>query len=377
MAATSSPTRSSRVHSVALLGVREQLQLVRFFSALALKEHVLPRLKVRPLVAELFLTENCNLRCTSCACWRTHTSEELSTEEWKDIIDQLVALRIVKLNFTGGEPLIRRDAIELMAYAHDRGARAIHLNTNGILLDERRRAAVLAAGVRSFNLSVDGPSPEIHDAIRGRDGAFTTTVEHLRALLAQRDEYKLKIRLSFTVLRDNVAALPEIARLAQELRVRLFLNLGTDTTFLFRDTEVSAVARVLPEALQESLAQLEDIKRADERWLPRYSDLRYMRGHFSELVQRDLPCAESQLKLMIHSRGEVGGCWGHDPSANARDRRVRDIIDSDAYHAEHDKYFRKECVGCGSNYSLNLRRKPLTYLEDLRWRRGRRTLVEP
>ena len=81
---------------------------------------------------------------------------------------------------------------------------------------------------------------------------------------------------------------------------------------------------------------------------------------------------------MIHSRGEVGGCWGHDPSANARDRAAsRDIIDSDAYHAEHDKYFRKECVGCGSNYSLNLRRKPLTYLEDARWRRGRRTLVEP
>ncbi len=167
MAATASPTRTSRVHSVGLLGLREQLQLVRFFGALALKEHMLPRLKVRPLVAELFLTENCNLRCTSCACWRTHTSDELSTAEWKDVIDQLVALRIVKLNFTGGEPLIRRDAIELMAYAHDRGARAIHLNTNGILLDDRRRAAVLAAGVRSFNLSVDGPSPAIHDAIRG------------------------------------------------------------------------------------------------------------------------------------------------------------------------------------------------------------------
>jgi len=53
----------------------------------------------------------------------------------------------VKLNFTGGEPLLRRDAVDLMAYANQRGIRSLHLNTNGILLDSARRHAVLEAGV--------------------------------------------------------------------------------------------------------------------------------------------------------------------------------------------------------------------------------------
>jgi len=92
------------------------------------------------------------------------------------------------------------------------------------------------------------------------------------------------------------------------------------------------------------------------------------------LVQTNLPCAESQLKLMIHSRGEIGGCWGHDPRANVRERPVAEVIDGEQYRQEHTRLFRKECVGCGSNYSLNLRWRPRTYVEDALWRLGRRSL---
>jgi MoaA/NifB/PqqE/SkfB family radical SAM enzyme len=134
----------------------EALRLGAFFGALAIKEHLKPDLHVRPLVAELFLTENCNLRCVSCACWRTNTRDELATAEWKDVLDQLAALRLHKVNFTGGEPLIRRDAVELMGYARSAGIRHLHLNTNAILLTPAMLSRVLDAGVRSFNVSVDG-----------------------------------------------------------------------------------------------------------------------------------------------------------------------------------------------------------------------------
>src|SRR5438552_9609177 len=50
--------------------LRETFRLVRFFVLLAVKEHAMPDLHVRPLVAELFLTDNCNLRCVSSECWR-------------------------------------------------------------------------------------------------------------------------------------------------------------------------------------------------------------------------------------------------------------------------------------------------------------------
>jgi MoaA/NifB/PqqE/SkfB family radical SAM enzyme len=346
--------------------VMDTFRLVRFFAALALKEHGLPGLHVRPLVAELFVTENCNLRCVSCACWRETTRNELSTEEWKDVLRQLARLRIHKVNFTGGEPLIRRDAVELMAFARSLGIRHTHLNTNAILLTPSKLEDVLAAGIRSLNISVDGPRA-LHDQIRGRKGAFDQTTTHLRAVIAQRERYGLKLRMSFTVMRDNVSTLPEIAALAQKLGVRLYLNLATDRTFLFRDPAVRAQACVPASDLAAALEKLEQVARDDARWLPRYSDLRYITRHFSDIVQRRLPCAESQLKLMIHSRGEIGGCWGHDAQSNVRELPIAEIVDGISYRSEHERFFRKECVGCGSNYSLNLRWRPSTYVQDALW----------
>jgi MoaA/NifB/PqqE/SkfB family radical SAM enzyme len=353
---------------------RTFFRLSRFFLLLAAKEHFLPKLHVKPLVAELFLTDNCNLRCISCGCWRSTTRGELSTDEWKDVLTQLADLKMVKVNFTGGEPLIRKDAVELMRFARDVGIPSRHLNTNAIRLTTDRLTEILDAGVRSFNVSVDGPR-SAHDRIRGRDGAFDTTIRHLRELLAERERYSLKVRMNFTVMRSNVAYLADIAALAQELGVRLYLNLATDKTFLFRADGVGEEAAVANEELREALVVLERLTRRNRRGLPRYSDLRYIPLHFADVVQEDLPCAESQLKLMIHSRGEVGGCWGHDPSLNVRQSRIKDVVASRAYRDEHARFFRKDCVGCGSNYSLNLRWRPMTYVADALWKVGRRSLV--
>jgi MoaA/NifB/PqqE/SkfB family radical SAM enzyme len=352
----------------------ENARLAVFLGKLAVKRKIAPDLHVRPLVSELFLTENCNLRCISCKCWLENTKGELTTQEWQDVLRQLACLRILKANFTGGEPLIRPDAVDLMAYATEVGIRHLHLNTNGVRLTPVVQQRVLDAGVRSFNVSVDGPDGLIHDRIRGRLGAFATTTEHLRQLIDQRERLRLKVRMNFTVMRENVDSLPEIALLAQRLRVQLYLNLATDQTFLFRAAEVSHQKQVAPDRIAAALRRLDAIKRADPRWLPRYSDLAYIPGHFSEIRQSDIPCAESQLKLMIHSRGEIGGCWAHDPAANVRERSIADVLGSKHYREEHKRFFRKECVGCGSNYSLNLRWRPTTYLEDLRWRTGRRHL---
>lgn len=356
-------------------GLGDKARLVGFFARLAIKERFAPDLPVKPLVAELFLTDNCNLKCVSCACWRTVTRSELTGNEWRDVIGQLADLGIVKANFTGGEPLLRSDAAELMAYAYGRGIRNLHLNTNALLLDDRRRDAVLAAGVRSFNISVDGPTAAVHDRVRGVQGSFDKTVANLRRVIAHRDRLGLRVRMNFTVMRSTIDDLPGMMRLAQALRVQLYLNLATDTTFLFRDGQVTVESRVDGDRVDAALAKVELMLRHDRRYVPRYGELAYLRRHFQDRLQKDLPCAESQLKLMIHSTGEVGGCWGHDAKANIRDTALADILAAQAYRDEHARYFRKDCVGCGSNYALNLAWRPSTYLGDALWRLGRRRLV--
>jgi MoaA/NifB/PqqE/SkfB family radical SAM enzyme len=175
-------------------------------------------------------------------------------------------------------------------------------------------------------------------------------------------------------MRANLHTLPDMARLAQELRVHLYLNLVTDRTFLFRDEEVTSLTQVSEHELRIVMEELEALVRKDRRWLPRYSDLRYIPAHFSDLVQRSLPCAESQLKLMVHSQGQVGGCWAHDPVFNVRELPLAALVGSEHYQREHARLFQKRCVGCGSNYSLNLRWRPGTYVSDLMWRSGLRSL---
>jgi MoaA/NifB/PqqE/SkfB family radical SAM enzyme len=352
---------------------KEAARLALFFSRLALKEHVAPNLHVRPLVAELFLTDNCNLRCVSCACWRTTTRNELSTEEWEDVLRQLAELRFIKVNFTGGEALIRKDAVHLMEYASAVGFRRLHLNTNGIRLTPPTVDSILAAGVRSFNISVDGLG-NVHDEIRGRKGAFDKTIAHMRYLTAQREHTPLKIRLMFTLMRDNVGSLPAVAQFAQELDVRLAINLASDTIFLFRHQDVTEQTQVAPGDLSQAAKLLEQLARANSRRLPRYSDLRYAVKHFRDPNVGSLPCSDAVMRLLVHSRGEIGGCWGHDPTVNVRTMSVREVIDSDEYRAEHARLFRRDCVGCTSCYSQNLRSRPMTYVQDALWRLGRRRL---
>ncbi len=110
--------------------------------------------------------------------------------------------------------------------------------------------------------------------------------------------------------------------------MQLYLNLATDRTFLFRDGQVSIEARVDGDRISAAMARVEERLRANRRFVPRYSELAYVRRHFEDLLQGDLPCAESQLKVMVHSTGEIGGCWGHDAKVDVRDTPVAEILES-------------------------------------------------
>ncbi|MEO5899293.1 MAG: radical SAM protein [Ilumatobacteraceae bacterium] len=353
--------------------------LLRFSVGVLAKKYVLRGLPVQPRAAELFVTDNCNLRCISCACWRTHTRDELTTAEWKRVITELAEVGVVKINFTGGEALIRHDLLELIDHARAQGVGDLHLNSNGLLLSRAKVHALLGAGVRSFNVSIDGPDAAAHDGVRGRDGAFARTVANLRYLLLLREQLSLRVRMNMTVLEPTVSRLEEMADLARNLDVPLYLNLGTDKTFLFRDDSVSAAVAVVAERAADGVRPLEAAELTLDPRIPGPSELEYIKHFFGASsafsARRDPPCAESLLKILVHSTGEVGGCWGEHLEFNVREHRIDAVLRDRAYRDAHSKWFRKECVRCGSNYALNLRFDPRSYAFDLRRRVQARMLV--
>ncbi len=126
------------------------------------------------------LTLKCNLACTFCkTCYPVR--QELSTREIKDIIDQTYLWGVKRFNPIGGEPFVRGDLEEILAYACEKDF-YITLTTNGTLISPKRAARIadIAYNRLHFNLSIDGPNPW-HDMGRGT-GNFDKAIQGYRNL---------------------------------------------------------------------------------------------------------------------------------------------------------------------------------------------------
>lgn len=139
-----------------------------------------------PVLSEIALTYDCQNRCTFCyadAPRRGRLVPQMSTAEIKVILDRLYdEAHCPTVSFTGGEPTLRRDLPELVAYAKAKGMR-VNLITNGLRCAEREYVEPLAsAGLDSAQVSLEGPTAAIHDAITQHAGSWERTVQSVRTL---------------------------------------------------------------------------------------------------------------------------------------------------------------------------------------------------
>ena len=117
---------------------------------------------------------HCNQKCVHCyaAGQKLSDERELSTEEWKAIIDKCRAACIPQITFTGGEPTMREDIFELISYARWFISR---LNTNGIKLTEDYCRKLHEAELDSVQITFYSSDPEVHNKLVGAD-QFENTV---------------------------------------------------------------------------------------------------------------------------------------------------------------------------------------------------------
>ncbi len=168
----------------------------------------------------LYLTEQCNLRCRHCGVADGPSPPDLlSSQAVRRLIDQAVEAGAEGIAFSGGEPLLRADCLDLLAYS----ARRVKtlLSTNATLIDEPTAAALAELGV-IVQISLDGATAAVHDAVRGT-GAFERAWRGIELL--QRCGLGERLSLNVTLLRHNVGQVGEMVALAAErgvLGVRFF-----------------------------------------------------------------------------------------------------------------------------------------------------------
>ncbi len=173
-----------------------------------------------PYRLDLALTYRCNNDCAHCYNVQhpapgTTNPNELTTADWKRVLDKAWDLGIPHIIFTGGEPTLHPDLPELIAHAESNG-QITGLNTNGRrLADERFLARLLEAGLDHVQITLESSRPEVHDEMVGARGAFRQTVQGLKNALAS----PLFVMTNTTMLRTNVHTIPETLDFLAELGV--------------------------------------------------------------------------------------------------------------------------------------------------------------
>lgn len=152
-----------------------------------------------PYRMDLALTYRCNNDCPHCYNARERDFPELTTREWKTILNQLWEHGIPHVVFTGGEPTLREDLPQLIAHAENLG-QITGLNTNGRRLATPGYVEKLVdAGLDHLQITVESHDPEVHDNMVHTPGAWKQTIAGLKRALSSR----LYVMTNTTMLKGN------------------------------------------------------------------------------------------------------------------------------------------------------------------------------
>ena len=161
------------------------------------------------------VTRACAYACVHCRADAMHTpdSNELNTEEALHLIDRLAEFGSPILVFTGGDPMMRRDLHQLIAYATQKGLRCSLTPTATALPTTARLEKVREAGIRRIALSLDAPRSEIHDSFRQVPGSWQRTMD----IMHRAQGIGLSVQVNTTVAKHNVDILDEMIPFLQEV----------------------------------------------------------------------------------------------------------------------------------------------------------------
>lgn len=173
-----------------------------------------------PICLTWELTYACNLACVHClSSSGRRDPRELTTDQAKAVVDELEKMQVFYVNIGGGEPTVRPDFWELLDYAvaHHVG---VKFSTNGSRITPEVAMRLAGNDYVDVQVSLDGASPEVNDAVRGT-GAYATAC---RAMGHLADAGFAGFKLSVVVTRHNVGQLDELLAIADAYGAQLRLT---------------------------------------------------------------------------------------------------------------------------------------------------------
>jgi len=340
-----------------------------------------------PVHALIDTTSRCNLRCSFCVVGHRfeseaeHRRQELTEEELRHVIDQIP--RFTVTSFTGGEPFIRPDFMDLVEYTSRR--HRCHIITNATLIDEdgAGRLAnlgarhVLGTGLVFIGVSLQG-TRDTHDRVTGRVGSFDKAVNSIRMI--QQNKAALgrrfpRFHITTVINETTVEHLPAIVETAAELGIDICNFPLEDRKFDDRAAhgiEAADFDRTPhpPPAIPEPL--LREIHAAAEQVARRrHVELRWPRMPFDDVVDyyqnrfdpRGFECHTPWTKVFVSYYGAVHPCNFYEVG-NVREQSLCQIWNGERFRAFRRRLIEKRlfatCPGCCELVKRGSCRRPPT-----------------
>jgi len=315
-----------------------------------------PRTWTAPPRMDLGITYRCNNNCYYCYTGGPQKLPELETASWEKAIDILWENGVPQVVFTGGEPTLRSDLVELVDYAKEF---VTGLITNG------RKLRQLAPDLKRVDLdyvqvSLESSVSEVHDGMVGVNGAWKETVDGIRAAVAS----GLEVITNTTLTIDNIGVFPDLVRSGPGLGLKI---MACNTLLCSgRGTCARKTDAVPLKKMKKTLAKAREAAEKAGVRLEWYSPTCYRQFNPIAAGFGSKSCSAAQYNMTVEPDGSVIPCqswlkdkvgnilsdpwvniWNHPISVGLREKKYLE----DREECKGCEYLAECCGGCPLEYS--------------------------
>jgi MoaA/NifB/PqqE/SkfB family radical SAM enzyme len=220
-----------------------------------------------------------------------------------------------RIVLSGGEPLLNPERVlPLIRFAHELKLR-LEILTNGSLIDESIAMQLLEVPPSALHISIDAPSAEVHDRIRGVRGAFDKVVDSMRRLKALRGNRQMQLSINALICKSTLPFLTEHVHFLREIgadQVRFLPLAPTIGNSRAKDPFFEKESQISEQELNEHFDPLVQIARHSPFIVNNAADLEFIRRYLAAphtVLGKDAICDAGAKTMMIDQYGSVTFCY--------------------------------------------------------------------
>ena len=300
------------------------------------------------------LTYRCNLRCPYCYVGNSRDKEELTTDDWFNVIEQIPWYSFVTL--AGGEPLIRKDFVDILMRTAQKTCGKVNVVSNGILINDAIIDAFIKSKMLLLSVSLDGYGKN-HDKNRGKEGIFDKIMNNFEKMNARKKRPMIDIKT--IVLENNLDDLIELYKMCTKMRfnflsISFLRNNNLKQNSVLFDSFVPEFNGNYPikkyfdmvhfKEVYKELVSLGKKSKVRLRFSPKFeyakNPLAKIEEFFNTPYDKPLteiykPCKYPYSNMMINPAGDVYPCLSQR-MGNVKEKPLKDV-----FNLPHYRCFRK------------------------------------